>query len=317
MSDSDIIVNGVRYSTTRDASNAFGISANYITRFCRERFVRGTRIGGIWYVDQESLKAFVVTQEAKKREWKEKLTEERQRERSESRFEPLPKTRVAPYVLHRLTAERRAKEESLRRTVAVASIGSLLFFSSLGVAFSGIAPIAAVRDASVASVADVGSAIVKRFTSFFDSLFAVNEYQMPPAWEKTVVAEAPPVAAPVVISSNQPPRTGPVERIIERIETVYSGGVSEQLLASRLSELEGNLTGRMDFLAYEGIRQTSDLGDAVLGIGGACFDDIDITDSTWTGGSISGATISGGSVTATAFSGVLPLSNGGIGTPTR
>src|SRR3989344_3912168 len=113
MSDSDIIVDGIRYSTTRDASNAFGISANYITRFCREGFVRGTRVGGIWYVDQESLRAFVTTQDAKKREWKEKLAEERQRERQETRVEELPKSSVAPQVLHSLNAERLAKEESM------------------------------------------------------------------------------------------------------------------------------------------------------------------------------------------------------------
>ena len=53
MSDSDIIVDGIRYSTTRDASAIADVSANYITRFCREGFVQGTRVGGVWYVPKD------------------------------------------------------------------------------------------------------------------------------------------------------------------------------------------------------------------------------------------------------------------------
>jgi hypothetical protein len=87
------------------------------------------------------------------------------------------------------------------------------------------------------------------------------------------------------------------------VQTIVESGVSEALLNSRLAALENYFTGSIDLALYEGQRQTSDLADDISGIGGAGFDDIDITDSTWSGGSITNAAISGGSISGATFSG--------------
>jgi|GEM_PF-3636581 len=326
MAASELIIEGLRYVPSKVAASTAGIVPDYITKLARQGFVRGIRKDGIWYVDENSLHAFLKLNEARKRELFEKQAQERRQElhtsemRSiEERIEvSVPRIHVAPSSLraithahHKQQAHRRARAQ---QHLAIASVGSILFLGSLGIAFSGVISVSNIKG-SVASVA-FGGAVAERILSFFDSLVPEEPY-IPPAWEKTIVQDkvitpmqvatkpAPVAAAPIVQTTqpvtpleSQRPLTGQVERI----QTVYHGGISEQLLESRLATLEAFLSGRIDSVQYEGIRQSADLGEDIAGIGGAGFDDIDITDSTWTGGSITNASISGGSLSGTTLS---------------
>jgi hypothetical protein len=314
MSETDIFIDRIKYRHIRDAANAAGISSSYLSKFCREGEVRATRIDGVWFVNETSLRDLLDTREARKREWHDRLTAERIAERSasashpkrratiEADAAPLPRSRVAPRTLHRVVAERHERERAAaRRTIVTASIASLLFVGSLGIASSGFAPTFASRDASVASISDVGSAVVRKISSFFGSFFASNDVA-PTITEKTVTQPATVNAGDTInnttnnnyVTNNNYIQTG-----------TASGNVSEQLIEGKLSALENYLTGRIDLLAYEGMRQTEDLADDLSnGIGGGGFEDIDITDSSFTGGTISGATLSG-----VAFSGESDFSS--------
>jgi hypothetical protein len=315
MSETEIFIDRTKYRHIRDAANAAGISSSYLSKFCREGEVRATRVDGVWFVNETSLRELMEARDARKRDWHERLTAERIAERTTASasvvptpvsmpaaaavadrdFTPIPRTRVAPRTLHRVVAERRMQEKaSARRTVMTASIASLLFISSLGLAFSGGTPTLASRDTSLASIADVGAAVIKKFTSFFDSIFAVNDYTIPPAWEKTIVEDPNTERGAGGGTVNNTTNNNYVTNNNYIQTGSASGGVSERIVDGKLAAMENYFDGRLDLLSYEGQRQTQDLADDLLGngMGGAGFDDIDITDSNFTGGSISGSSLS-------------------------
>lgn len=242
---------------------------------------------------------FLESKEAQKREWHGRLAAERAAERSgrsvptqDQDFVPLPRARVAPRTLHRVVAERRAREASARRSIVTASIASLLFISSLGFAFTDFAPIASTRDTSNASVGSVGSFFAQKFASLIDSVFAFNDDYTPPALRYPNSSDA--AAARSGDTYNTTNNNYVTNNNYIQTGTAASGGISERLFDAKLDDLENYLDGRIDLALYESRRQTEDLADQLSGgIGGGGFDDIDITDSTFTGGSISGTSLSG------------------------
>src|SRR3989344_6123572 len=121
-----------------------------------------------------------------------------------------------------------------------------------------------------------------------------------PAAAPTAAPRTSTPAAPITQTViNQPI----IERVVESVRTVVSGGVSEALLDARLAALNQDITNRMGSLSLAGTHQTNTVYNTVAaGLRGDNFDDIniddsDITDSRISGGSITGATITGGSVT--------------------
>ena len=93
---------------------------------------------------------------------------------------------------------------------------------------------------------------------------------------------------------NQPARTEPVERVVERERVVTEGGVSETTLADRLNQLENKLRALIFSQSSQQSAQTSAVSHAV-----ALSQRIDnlsnttITNPTITGGSITGSSIVG------------------------
>src|SRR3989344_2673002 len=79
MSD-EIFFNGVRYISAQEAANASNLTRDYIARLCRDNKVRGRRVGKNWYVDEGSLKGFLIQQEYAKSKRHEELTEQRLKE---------------------------------------------------------------------------------------------------------------------------------------------------------------------------------------------------------------------------------------------
>src|SRR3989344_6060360 len=79
MSD-EIFFDGKRYISANEAGISVGFTRDYIARLCRDGKISGRRVGKHWYVEQASLKDFLVTQEYAKSRRSESLTEERIRE---------------------------------------------------------------------------------------------------------------------------------------------------------------------------------------------------------------------------------------------
>ena len=314
----DLYIDGVRYLTAREAGDVLGYASDYISRLCREGRLRGRRSGKTWIVEADSLVPFLKQHEAKKRAWHQDLSRELKSvsdvevTKAEA-FEPLPRVNVAPRKLHSLRHAERArcaKKHGQIRTIAIASSTALtvfLFIAAQGFALQGVfsalervvpnnvqvaavsmfAPFDSVARATYASV----NSFACRLTGWCGEVQpAAVVYVRTPGTSN--VAATQPAPAPLA-----PNVTNNITNYIQPlVGNPLVGGISEQLLDSRLNALENYLTGRIDLAFEEGRRQTGDLGDDISGIGGAGFDDIDITDSTWTGGSISGASISGSSL---------------------
>src|SRR3989344_2531444 len=83
MSD-EIFFDGVRYVSAADAAETSDFTRDYVARLCREGSVKGRRIGKNWYVDETSLKTFVISQEYSRVRRGQKLVEERLHEYHDS-----------------------------------------------------------------------------------------------------------------------------------------------------------------------------------------------------------------------------------------
>src|SRR3989344_3853839 len=79
MSD-EIFFDGKRYISANEAGISAGFTRDYVARLCRDGKISGRRVGTHWYVEQASLKDFLVTQEYAKSRRSESLAEERIRE---------------------------------------------------------------------------------------------------------------------------------------------------------------------------------------------------------------------------------------------
>ncbi|MEK7509243.1 MAG: helix-turn-helix domain-containing protein, partial [Patescibacteria group bacterium] len=131
---------------------------------------------------------------------------------------------------------------------------------------------------------------------------------------KPVPPKAPTPSGPVTQTViNQPI----LERVVESVRTVVSGGVSEALLDARLAALNQDITNRMSSLSVAGVYNTNNVYNTVSSaLRIEELTDLILHTPAIDGGSITGATITGGSVTATDFSGVLSVAKGGTGTST-
>src|SRR3989338_10800264 len=76
----EIFFDGKRFISANDAASSADLTRDYIARLCRDGRVAGRRIGKNWYVDQASLRTFLITQEYAKSLRSESLTSERARE---------------------------------------------------------------------------------------------------------------------------------------------------------------------------------------------------------------------------------------------
>src|SRR3989344_3435085 len=59
----EIFFDGVRYLSATEAASALGLARDYIARLCKEGKLLGRRIGRHWYVNDASLQAFAIKQE--------------------------------------------------------------------------------------------------------------------------------------------------------------------------------------------------------------------------------------------------------------
>ncbi|MFZ2555682.1 MAG: helix-turn-helix domain-containing protein, partial [Minisyncoccia bacterium] len=321
----DLYIDGIHFLTAREAGDVLGYAPDYISRLCREGRLRGRRSGKSWIVEADSLVPFIKLHEAKKTAWHSDLSQKLKAVSTSvqsvaSSFEPLPRAHVAPKELHILRGAQRAKKERARsriRTIASTSasvvLASLLLFSTNTpeLALQKLASV--MRDSprmnQVAAAFTLGglldsaahttyagiNSLACTLTGWCDERPQTIVYV--PAQQQKLVASAEPASSGNVYNTNnitnyiQPV----VERIREEARTVISGGITEDALNMRLDDLASELK-------YEGLRQMVNVYDELAGIGGAGFDDIDITDSTWTGGSITGAAISGGSIAGSSLS---------------
>src|SRR3989338_379435 len=78
--NSEIYFDGKQYISANDASALSGLTRDYVARLCRGGKMSGKRIGKNWYVENASLRSFLVGQEYSKSLRRESLARERVQE---------------------------------------------------------------------------------------------------------------------------------------------------------------------------------------------------------------------------------------------
>src|SRR3989344_5407721 len=73
----EIFFNGIRYVSATQAAQNSGLNPDYVAQLCRGNKIHGRRIGRNWYVGDESLSSFLVSQSYQKSLRREELARER------------------------------------------------------------------------------------------------------------------------------------------------------------------------------------------------------------------------------------------------
>ena len=73
----EIFFNGIRYLSSTQAAQNSGLNPDYVAQLCRGNKIYGRRIGRNWYVSDESLSSFLVSQSYQKSLRREELARER------------------------------------------------------------------------------------------------------------------------------------------------------------------------------------------------------------------------------------------------
>jgi len=77
----EIQIDGVQFKAARRAAALVGVSPDYLTRWCREGLVEAKRLaGGVWFVNLQSLEQHLAEKEARKKLWRQDLSQQRREE---------------------------------------------------------------------------------------------------------------------------------------------------------------------------------------------------------------------------------------------
>ena len=80
MSSRKVVIDGVTYVRSRDAARSVHLALDYISRLARAGVIAGHRVYGMWFVDLNSVHAFIAEQEHQKELWRAKLARMRREE---------------------------------------------------------------------------------------------------------------------------------------------------------------------------------------------------------------------------------------------
>ena len=139
---SEFIQDGVRYVPTKAIAKEVGLSPRYLADFCRDGHVSAVFHKGAWYVEENSLRAFLDKRAREQEEYNRKLSQEAKAEveRHKAQLAPALPPEPAPLRVHRKPAE-----------VLLATLTIFAVMASGAVAFHNIAPqkfAATLNDAS-------------------------------------------------------------------------------------------------------------------------------------------------------------------------
>lgn len=332
MASAPLVKNGISYITAKAAAPGAGISADYITKLCRKGEVNAVVVGTTWYVDEASLAEFVARKEAAKKvraELNARQLKEAARRAQTAKSEADARQRVP------LSSERQHIENQRRRAAAFAgrvsrrnpayvfALATLVLLATMSVGTFALSTLKQQSQLVVAAAATLPTPIqhaINRASmgvfNFVCPLFSACDATGLAQNQTQPLATSQALPAPNAATTSHEPDSAwdvgdarplaVIERVVERTETIIQGatsGITGDLLDARLAALETYLAVRIDQVAYQGDRQAENLADSFAdGIGGSGFADVDISDSTWTGGSILNTAILNSSVAATSLS---------------
>ncbi len=308
-----IFFDGVSYSAVTVAAEKAGISSGHLSTLCREGKVKARQAGRRWYVEGESLQAFLVARAEATARRAEQLAQERAEE-----YQRLNQTKkIAPVI----SSE---SPKSPSRFVPLASMLAVAILM-LGTFVGGDALYSRFTGSHLIPYGEVAAAGNTSFWDWLTSFWKGDEeavVYVPAAPEKVIVQEKPvvtvrptpiptPVATPrqTTVVNNYPI----IERIVERALPAYNlaqGGVTEDILTSRLSQLQNTFSSQMLASSIANTTQVTNVYQAAASIGRIeHLDELDLTNPTITRGSVTGSSVSATSL-AVSGSGTSTFSNG-------
>ena len=80
MSERSIQIDGVTYLRSRDAARIVNLAPDYISRLARAALIDGRRVENLWFVNLNSLKAFLAEQRQQRESWYAELARQRREE---------------------------------------------------------------------------------------------------------------------------------------------------------------------------------------------------------------------------------------------
>ena len=112
----EIFFSGKRYISAGSAAPSVDFTRDYVARLCREGKIEARRVGKQWYVEMESLKSFIVTQEYKRAKRNQVLARFRAKEDKDSPHSYL--LAEGPAILQPALEKMRGMQDALDRTAA-------------------------------------------------------------------------------------------------------------------------------------------------------------------------------------------------------
>lgn len=320
---------GIIYVPSKVAAKNNGLSADYISRMCRENQVQSTWHQGMWFVNERSL----INVLAARRDKLEKLAA--QQSETLKRLHGLRETSPARAIANTRAVAISQQPRQTLLSIPVAALGLLICvllattaFALPGarasitaqlpadftgrVAHANWPPATDVRNQIAAIAASIPDTIRDRLNDFFCWWLAcepksvaieddVSRNLIPASPTRQATSSVNMATAPTAQSSLQPNliQQPLIERVVETVRTIVQSGLTEAVLDARLSALNSDLTNRIGALASANTTQTiriyENISDALL------FDEVTnlilhspvIDDASITGGTIVGATIVG------------------------
>ena len=345
-----VALDGHRYLLASEAAADFGYNSDYIARLARHGKINGRRVGKKWYVEPDSLRAYLkvlgetpgpatISSEVPERTSAELIAHAMhtrgrhtmrdwsppvqgyERPRSVSSVFPLASlalavilSTAAAYAAFNPTGAS-TNASRVQSQFAAASADTSIFDRAAQFLFRTVCPIFRSCDPNDVRIADAGGADQNIPSTPLPRQAATTAPTSSPQTASTSFASA---SSTPTAAGNPPVVQRVVERIVERALPTYTiatppagGGITEAILNDRLDQLDNKLSSRIFSLSAS----LTSVPNSLPASGGvtnnvALSQRIDNLDGT----TISNPTITGGNVTATSFSGLLGVGNGGTGT---
>ena len=325
----EIIQEGIRFIPVAVAAQNSDRSRPYLMRLCRSGNVRSRKIGGEWYVDEKQLLDFVAKQELNRSKQYELVKYQRASEYySHQQAAPvgprqaIQSSPVRAGVFARnaltalivcgvvLTAYVSVDRQAASRMAAM--IGSMPEMRHIGAQdTTGLSNAQIASAAQGSGVLGVVSRVARLWADTVSGMLAVlvpnpvivqnNVYPTGAA----ASASSTPVAQTIINNTYNTTNNNNTHNTYTGASTVpasssSAGGISEAAVDSKISNLSNLLHAeiyRIGVPSSGGVSNNIALTQRVDRLASAT-----ITDSNWTGGTISGAAISGGSITGGSLS---------------
>jgi len=326
MAENEFVQDSIRYVASKVAAKKVGLSSDYISRFCRDGLVLGTRHNGSWYINEGSLDTYLKSQAAEQaarnRELSAAAKEDVRRVQNEQQQAQRPATPPPPPVTSPIHRAPLARTRASKAVFAQA-IAALILFVSVGAAyaFADLSALSAIKENAASARSQLAAS-----ASWFDALaekvydtvcpyFSDCEVDLAaaprqPIPQRPMQAQAPSISppAPEVPRIQQPVQQTVVnqpiiERVTETVRSVISGGITKETLEARLAAITQDFENRFELISSTSFRQNVIVSDSISAAGGG--ENLTIEASSWTGGTITKAAISGGSITGATISGTI------------